>query len=92
MRKFLQLDGKTLAPLLQSCIVLKNFVCRIGGKLESKIFALANYLNEIEIPLSKFFSTHFLKQCLMGSLTGTASSKRVTEVHKGKFKLKKYQF
>ena len=51
------------------------------------MFTLVNYFNTSEILLLKYFVTHFLKHCIMGSLTGAVASKRVTEAHKGEFKL-----
>jgi len=39
-----------------------------------KMFALAKNLNISEIPFFKFFITHFLRHCIMGSLTGAGAS------------------
>ena len=40
--EYLQVDGKTLAPLLYLFGVVQNFMCRISGKT-NKLFAQAIY-------------------------------------------------
>ena len=60
--------------------------------LIKEAFAQANGLNFFEIPLLKVFSTNFLKQCIMGSLTGAVASQKVPEARDGEFELEKYQF
>jgi len=56
-------------------------------EIVNKTFTLVNCLDDSEIPLLKIFSTHFLRQFIMGSLTGAVASSRETEAYKGKFKL-----
>ncbi len=85
-------DGteRPCAPLLQLDIVLRDILCRIGGRLGSLDASSGGVA--LEIPPWIFCGTNrcsypALGQCLAGSLTGAVTSQRVTEVYKGSLML-----